>query len=205
MRDHTVPALLLGLSLVVAAIILATTWRGNVEIAQTLRVTGSATMDLSSDLGRLQFWVRGEGRTAEAAWQDLQRQIPVVKGYLADQATELHRFRPPEPWGLEVEWVFGEGPAHNDAGTGIVSDDRDGFSVLGSCKMGRHIAVVRYDEMSGWAKLPGRPPTRSDFDRWSLGYVYELSGRNRISVEYDIAELNHQDADQLGFQLQVVF
>lgn len=103
MRNHTVPALLLGLSLVVAAIILATTWRGNVEIAQTLKVTGSATMDLSSDLGRLQFWVRGEGRTAEAAWQDLQRQIPVVKGYLADQAVpeEALESFPINTWTIE--------------------------------------------------------------------------------------------------------
>jgi len=103
MRNNALAALILGVCFIGGLTILATTWRGNVTIAQTLKVTGSATVDLSSDLGRLQFWIRGEGQTAEAAWQDLQRQIPVVKEYLdanavADSALETF---PLNSWTIE--------------------------------------------------------------------------------------------------------
>ena len=103
MRNNTVPALILGVSFIVGLAILAGTWRGNVKAAQTLKVTGSARMDLTSDLGRLQFTVQARGTTAEAAWQDLQRQIPVVKGYLGDNAVPdaaLETF-PVNAWTIE--------------------------------------------------------------------------------------------------------
>ncbi len=83
MRNIVLAALALGLCVVAAAAILATTWRGNVEIAQTMQVTGSAKLDLVSDLGRLRYFVSGRGPTAEAAYRDLQRQLPVIADFLA--------------------------------------------------------------------------------------------------------------------------
>jgi len=88
MRNPVLAALILGLSFVIGTAVLAVTWRGNVEIAQTLKVTGSAKLDLVSDLGLLRFWLQGEGQTAEAAWQDLQRQRPLILSFLQERGVE---------------------------------------------------------------------------------------------------------------------
>ncbi len=80
---HPFAALVLGICLIAAAAILATTWRGNVKIAQTLDVVGSAKMDLMSDLGRLTCSLQASGSTAEAAYTALQGQIPILTEYLA--------------------------------------------------------------------------------------------------------------------------
>ncbi|HOX27115.1 MAG TPA: SIMPL domain-containing protein [Candidatus Krumholzibacteria bacterium] len=82
MRNNALAALVLGVCFIGGAAILATTWRGNVKVAQTLQVTGSAKIDLVSDLGRLQFSIQGRGTTAEDAWRDLQRQLPIVMRFL---------------------------------------------------------------------------------------------------------------------------
>jgi len=103
MRNPVLAALVLGLCFVAGTVVLATTWRGNVKAAQTLQVTGSAKLDLVSDLGRLQFTVQGRGATAEAAWQDLQRQVPLVKRFLdergvPDTALEIY---PVNAWAID--------------------------------------------------------------------------------------------------------
>lgn len=82
MRNNTIAALILGIAFVLGLAVLASTWRGNVTLAQTLKVTGSARLDLVSDLGLLRFSVEGQGSTAEEAWQDLQRQHPMVREFL---------------------------------------------------------------------------------------------------------------------------
>lgn len=82
-HTHVPAAIILGASLVLSAFLLASTWRGNVKAAQTLKVTGSATMELTSDLGRLRLTIQGTGPTAEAAWSDLQRQLPLVRTAMA--------------------------------------------------------------------------------------------------------------------------
>ncbi|MBD3220414.1 DUF541 domain-containing protein [bacterium] len=103
MRTHVPAAIILGVSLVIATIILATTWRGNVKAAQTLKVTGSAKMELTSDLGRLRLTVQGDGSTAEAAWNDLQRQLPLVFGFMDDlgvDAAAIER-HPVNRWSID--------------------------------------------------------------------------------------------------------
>ena len=103
MRNNSLAALILGACFVVGLAILAGTWRGNVKAAQTLKVTGSATMELTSDLGLLSFSLQGRGATAEKAWQDLQRQQPLVRRYLADSGvpeTALEVF-PVNSWSID--------------------------------------------------------------------------------------------------------
>jgi hypothetical protein len=85
MRSHVPAALILGASLIIGTIVLATTWRGNVKAAQTLKVTGSAKMELTSDLAKMRLTVQGEGATAEAAWNDLQRQLPLVRSFMSER------------------------------------------------------------------------------------------------------------------------
>jgi hypothetical protein len=103
MRNNLLAALCLGLCFVAGTAILGNTWRGNVEIAQTLQVTGSAQMDLVSDLGHLRYWVKGQGPTAEAAYADLQRQLPVIEEFLVsngvpDGAVETY---PVNAWSID--------------------------------------------------------------------------------------------------------
>jgi len=103
MRNNLLAALCLGLCFVAGTVILGRTWRGNVEIAQTLQVTGSARMDLVSDLGHLRYSVTGRGATAEAAYLDLQRQLPVIDGFLAgaDVPDSAVQENPVNTWGIE--------------------------------------------------------------------------------------------------------
>lgn len=103
MRNHIVAALILGLCFVAGTLVLSGTWRANVKAAQTLKVTGSAKMDLVSDLARLRLTVQGSGPTAEAAWNDLQRQLPLVLGAMREQGVtddQVERF-PVNTWSMD--------------------------------------------------------------------------------------------------------
>ncbi|MEZ4388152.1 MAG: SIMPL domain-containing protein [Candidatus Krumholzibacteriia bacterium] len=103
MRNHVIAASILGLCFVAGTGILAHTWRGNVNAAQTLKVTGSAKLDLVSDLARLRLTVEGNGATAEAAWKDLQRQLPLVLGSMREQGVPdqaVERF-PANSWSMD--------------------------------------------------------------------------------------------------------
>ncbi len=79
------PSIILGVCFLAAAFILAATWKSNYKMNQTITVTGSAKQDIVSDLGVLKGTITGRGRTAEAAYKNLQGQIPVVEKYLAGQ------------------------------------------------------------------------------------------------------------------------
>lgn len=103
MRNYAIAALILGACFIVGLAIVAGTWRSNVKAAQTLKVTGSAKLEITSNLGRLRFWLQGRGDTAEAAWQDLQRQLPVAREFLAarnvpDTAVEIF---PVNAWAID--------------------------------------------------------------------------------------------------------
>jgi len=103
MRNHIPAALILGLCFVAGTLVLSTTWRANVKAAQTLKVTGSAKMDLVSDLARLRLTVEGNGATAEAAWNDLQRQLPLVLDAMQEQGVsddQIERF-PVNSWSMD--------------------------------------------------------------------------------------------------------
>jgi len=103
MRNHVPAALILGLCFVAGTLVLSTTWRANVKAAQTLKVTGSAKMDLVSDLARLRLTVEGNGATAESAWNDLQRQLPLVLGAMQEQGVsddQIERF-PVNSWSVD--------------------------------------------------------------------------------------------------------
>jgi uncharacterized protein len=84
MNDRHLPiaALLLGVCVLASALVLAVTWRGNIKVSQTLNVTGSAQMDITSDLGVVTCVLRGEGTTARAAFEALQARVPILESFL---------------------------------------------------------------------------------------------------------------------------
>lgn len=83
-NDRRLPlaALLLGLFVLASAAVLAVTWRGNIKVSQTLNVTGSAQMDITSDLGVLTCVLRGEAPTARGAFEALQASVPTLESFL---------------------------------------------------------------------------------------------------------------------------
>ncbi|MBD3335495.1 MAG: DUF541 domain-containing protein [Candidatus Eisenbacteria bacterium] len=95
MRDRfTLPATILALSVIIAAVLLSATWRGNRRAAQTLGVTGSATIEMESDFGILGCRLTGEAPTPDQAYAELQAQVPKLKTYLADRGFTPQQLRP---------------------------------------------------------------------------------------------------------------
>lgn len=80
-----ISTIILGLSLVLSTLIFASFWSKRYNESQTITVTGSAKREISSDLGILRGSVQATGATAEAAYQSLLRQRPVVINYLKEQ------------------------------------------------------------------------------------------------------------------------
>ncbi len=94
MRNAAVlPAVILGLALVVAAAVMAVTWRGNVKAAQTINVTGSAKLEIVSDFGIFRCSVRAEGPGAEAAYRQLLAAKPKLLAFLAEKGFPAGRVR----------------------------------------------------------------------------------------------------------------
>lgn len=82
-QNNLLPFIILGISLIICSIIFVSTWRSNYKSNQTITVTGSAKKEIVSDLGFLRGSITVEGTTAEAAYQELNRQKPVLISYLA--------------------------------------------------------------------------------------------------------------------------
>ncbi|MGE5683433.1 MAG: SIMPL domain-containing protein [Bacillota bacterium] len=76
------PITLLSIALIICTIIIATTWRGNRRSDQTITVTGSAKKEIVSDLGFLRGTISARAVTAEAAYNGLISQKPIVVNYL---------------------------------------------------------------------------------------------------------------------------
>jgi len=77
------PALLLSFGLIISAIIITMIWKSNYRSNQTITVTGSAKLDITSDFGKLSGTLSSSGSTLQEAYQNLQGQKPALLGYLA--------------------------------------------------------------------------------------------------------------------------
>lgn len=89
------PSLILGISLIVCAVLLSQIFRFRDQANQTINVTGSAKREISSDLGILRGSIQTDAPTAEAAYQRLLEQRPIVLRYLkekgfSEEAIELN-------------------------------------------------------------------------------------------------------------------
>jgi hypothetical protein len=96
MKDRlTAAAAVLGVAIIICALLVTGTWRGNRKANQTIEVTGSAKKEIVSDYAIMRCGLKGEGATAEAAYRDLERQKPILvsyfesKGFPADQVKIL--------------------------------------------------------------------------------------------------------------------
>lgn len=79
------PAAVISAALIICAVIMALTWRANRKADQTITVTGSAKKEIVSDFGVLRGTLSSRAATAEAAYNELNRQKPVLTEYLASK------------------------------------------------------------------------------------------------------------------------
>jgi hypothetical protein len=73
-NQFLIPAAVLAAGLILCAFIIALTWRANRKADQTITVTGSAKKEITSDLGFLRGTLSSRAATAEAAYNELNRQ-----------------------------------------------------------------------------------------------------------------------------------
>lgn len=77
-----IPAAIIAAGLIICAVIMALTWRANRKADQTITVTGSAKKEITSDFGILRGTLSSRAATAEEAFNELNRQKPVLLEYL---------------------------------------------------------------------------------------------------------------------------
>ncbi len=87
MRDNNflIPSGILALGLILSVVIFSWVWKDARSADQTITVTGSAKKEIVSDLGILRGSISIEATTAQAAFQALKTQKPILLEYLASQ------------------------------------------------------------------------------------------------------------------------
>ncbi len=82
-RNHLVlSSAILGAAIIISVVFAALIWRNYKLSNQTITVTGSASQEFVSNVGILQGNIQVEKNTAEAAYHELQKEIPEMIAYL---------------------------------------------------------------------------------------------------------------------------
>lgn len=81
-NDLFLPALIIGISFLIGVVIFTRTWKSSQNANQTINVTGSAKIDIVSDLGFLRGTISVQSSTSENAYLELNRQKPILVSYL---------------------------------------------------------------------------------------------------------------------------
>ena len=86
-----VPSIVVGLSAIIAAVVLAIGF-GNIKVsAETMNATGSAKKVIVSDLGILRINLTAEGATAAEAYRALVAQRPALLAYLEKKGISANK------------------------------------------------------------------------------------------------------------------
>ncbi len=79
------PSILVSTALLLVGIIFSVTWRSNSKANETITVTGSAKMEIISDLGILRGTISSSAFTAQDAYRLLIQQKPALEKYLNEK------------------------------------------------------------------------------------------------------------------------
>lgn len=79
------PSIIVSAAILAVGILLATTWRNNSKANETITVTGSAKMDIVSDLGILRGTISSSAFTAQDAFRLLIQQKPALEKFLGEK------------------------------------------------------------------------------------------------------------------------
>ena len=81
-NEFFLPAVILGVSLIIGVVVFTNAWKTNQRSNQTITVTGSAKKDIVSDLGFLRGTISVQASTSEGAYTELNREKPTLISYL---------------------------------------------------------------------------------------------------------------------------
>ncbi|MFQ5808763.1 MAG: porin [Armatimonadota bacterium] len=145
---------------------------------------------------------------AEATANSTTATVPAAA--IDEHALNFHFYLPPDPWGVQFEYLTGESaalftPDALDPNTWFVGQaDVDAWYGQFHVKAGEDgTAFVRFDEFDGFKKNGlGELPSRNDIERWSFGYAHDIDSKTELTVQFDSLEKNGKDDDFFGVQMQ---
>lgn len=190
------------------------------ELNDNLHMVARFTYPFKTESGQIyEFGVAGHSGNYVPATDGRIAGLPVNlyrdRGGFRDRRVALHAVMYPQPFGLQAEWNWGEGPALNDARTAIETQSLNGGYVQTMYKIdkwagrGTLIPFVRWQYFDGAMKfLNNAPQTR--VNDWEFGIewqpdpnfevvlVYQRYNRTNVTVlPYAMVQ-----ADVLRMQLQ---
>lgn len=139
-------------------------------------------------------------------------------GGFRDRRAALHAVMYPQPFGLQAEWNWGEGPALNDTRTAIENQSLQGGYVQAMYRIDRAsstgiwIPFVRWQYFDGAIKFqPNAPQTR--INDWEFGVEWQPDPSLEVTMVYqkynrnDVTRVPYADfqSDVLRLQLQMNF
>lgn len=81
-NNNFLPAVIIGISFIIGVVVFTNAWKSSQSANQTISVTGSAKMEIVSDLGFLRGTISVQSSTSESAFAELNRQKPILISYL---------------------------------------------------------------------------------------------------------------------------
>lgn len=78
-------ASIIGISLIISVVLFVSAWRSNYNTNQVITVTGSANLNITSDLGILRGTLSTKASTAMQAYQKLKEEMPILLKYLDEK------------------------------------------------------------------------------------------------------------------------
>jgi hypothetical protein len=145
---------------------------------------------------------------AEATANSTTATVPTAE--IDEHALNFHFYLPPDPWGVQFEYLTGESaalftPDPGDPNTWFVGQANvDGwYGQLHYKPCDDGTAFIRFDDFDGFKKNGlGKLPSRNDTERWSFGYAHDIDPRTELTVQFDSLEKNGTGDDFLGLQMQ---
>ncbi|HMQ00699.1 MAG TPA: SIMPL domain-containing protein [Cyclobacteriaceae bacterium] len=94
------PSIIVTAGLILCTLIISISWKQHREANQSIAVTGSAKRQITADLGILRGILNTEGVTAQIAFENLERQKPLLLAYLRDNgfSQDQVKFFPVNSW-----------------------------------------------------------------------------------------------------------
>jgi hypothetical protein len=139
-------------------------------------------------------------------------------GGFRDRRVALHAMMYPQPFGLQAEWNWGEGPALNDARTAIENQSLHGGYVQAMYRIDRSsgtgiwIPFVRWQYYDGAIKYQPNAP-QTNVNDWEFGVEWQPDPSVELAVVYhkfnrnDVTRVPYAafQSDVLRMQLQINF
>lgn len=196
---------------------------GRAELNDNLHTVARFTYPLKTASGQIyEFGLAGyTGKvvpTTDGRISALPANLYRDGGGFRDRRVALHAVMYPQPFGIQAEWNWGEGPGLNDSRTAIENQSLQGGYVQLIYKLdkwkgpGLLLPFVRWQYYDGAMKYLNNTP-QSRVNDWEFGVEWQIDPSAEIALVYhrmnrtDVtrAPYNGFEADALRMQLQFNF